>query len=86
MAEIYRYFGRYWKHVLDFSDSALIEHFNHISYGTPISNKNGFLHGEKWMDVNVAMWMEDRRKGELNINELYTDDHLPHWWLDKVFK
>lgn len=86
MAEIYRYFGSQWEHILDFSDAALIEHFNHISYGTPISKNNGFLHGEKWADVNVAMWKEDRRDGYLVLSELYEDEHLPSWWLDKVLK
>lgn len=81
MAEIYRHFGRHLD--LDFSDEKQIEHFNHISYGTFISKNNGFYWGEKWMDVNIAMWKEDRKKGELVLSELY--ETLPHWWLDKVF-
>lgn len=84
MAEIYRHFGREWDHVLDFSDEMLVEHYNHVSVGTPISDKNGFKEGEKWMDVNVAMWNEDISKGHLPRRELYLDYPEWDWWLDKV--
>jgi hypothetical protein len=70
---------------LDFSDEALIELYNYESYGgsTPKSN-NGFYHGKKWLNVNVAMWKEDIEAGVLIKYELYLDEKFPHWWLDSV--
>lgn len=85
MAEIYRYFGRHWAHCLDFSDQAMVDHCNYISYEGKIDPfVNGFYHGMKWAEVNVAMWKEDMAKGELGRAELYADPNLPGWWLDKV--
>jgi hypothetical protein len=86
MADLYRHFGRDWAHVCDFSDQALIDHYNHVSYGTPVRPGNGFVMGEGWLDVNVAMWNEDISRGHLPRKELYDDEKYPHWWLDKVLK
>jgi hypothetical protein len=70
----------------DFSDQALIELFNHESYGTPLSPNNGYALGKKWLNVHVAMWKEDIRDGFLFKKELYDDPKFPHWWLDSIFK
>ena len=84
MSVLYRHFARDWEHLLDFSDEALVEMYNSESYGTPVSQTNGFMHGKKWMDVNITMWKEDIERGLLFKKELYSDPCLPHWWLDKV--
>lgn len=85
MSEIYRYFGRPEDHPsLDFSDEAMINLYNHESYGTSLSEKNGFAVGKKFLNLQVTMWREDLRRGWLAKFELYEDPNLPHWWLDSV--
>jgi hypothetical protein len=86
MCEVYRIFSKHWEHMLDFSDQALIELFNHESYGTPISEHNGYALGKKWLNVHVTIWKEDIRDGFLFKKELYDDPKFPHWWLDSIFK
>lgn len=86
MCEVYKLFGRDWQHLFDYSDDAMVEMFNHESLGLPLSEKNGYALGKKWMDVTVEMWKEDIKKGLLFIFELYEDDRYPRWWLDIVFK
>lgn len=86
MAEVYRHFGQDWKNCADFSDTALIELYNHESYGTAVSPNNGFLIGKKWLNVTVAMWKEDLEQKLLFKSELYADPNFPHWWLDSVLK
>ena len=86
MAELYRMFANDWSHVLDFSDEAMVELYNHESYGQPIRQNNGFMHGKKWLNLNVTMWKEDIEKGLLFVPELYDDPKFPHWWLDNIFK
>lgn len=86
MSEIYKVFANDWKQFHDFSDDSLIELFNHESYGTPISESNGYALGKKWLNVNVSMWKEDIEKGLLNKTELYADSKFPDWWLDSIFK
>lgn len=83
---MYRMFANDWKQFHDFSEDALIELYNHESYGTPVSELNGFALGKKWLNVNVAMWKEDIGKGLLREQELYEDQKFPHWWLDSVFR
>ena len=87
MSELYFLFAQDWKDCLDFSDESLLELYNYESYGTgtPKPN-NGFAHGKKWLNVNVAMWKEDISKGYLRKQELYDDPKFPHWWLDQVLK
>lgn len=86
MAQMYRQFANAWQANLDFSDASLIEMFNSESYGTPVDKKrNGYFIGKQWLNVNVAMWKEDQRKGHLVVSELYDDPKLPHWWLDGIF-
>ena len=86
MAELYRHFGKPWEHILDFSDEALIELYNHESYGTELSAKNGFATGKQFLNVQVTMWREDLNAGMLFKCELYSDPAYPHWWLDSVTK
>jgi hypothetical protein len=82
---LYKQFASDWKHVLDLSDAAMLELYNHESYGCTIQQNNGFAHGKKWMSVNVSMWKEDIEAGDLLVSELYADEKFPHWWLDSVF-
>ena len=86
MSEVYKIFAREWEHVLDFSDEALLQLYNHESYGGPVDRKNGYAHGKKWLNLCVTMWKEDIEQGLLFKHELYEKDHLPHWWLDSVLK
>lgn len=86
MCEIYIIFSKDWEHILDFSDQAKIELFNHESYGIPVRNNNGFAVGKKWLNVQVTMWKEDMEKGLFFKHELYSDPKFPHWWLDSIFK
>jgi len=86
MCSVYRVFGRDWEHLFDYSDEMLVEMFNHESLGLPISEKNGFAHGKKWLSVNVAMWKEGIEERTLFKFELYEDPKFPHWWLDSIFK
>lgn len=86
MAEIYRVFGSGWTDYHLFTDEKLVELFNNESYGEPLSENNGFALGKSWLNVNVAMWLEDRARGHLVLSELYEDEKFPHWWLDSIFK
>jgi hypothetical protein len=86
MTEIYRIFSKDWEAFHDFSDEAKIELFNHESYGLPISPKNGYALGKKWLNVQVSMWLEDIENGLLFKHELYSDPKYPEWWLDGIFK
>ncbi len=86
MSELYRHFAKGWDG-LDFSEKSLVEMFNSESYGTPVDQKkNGFYVGKQWLNVSVAMWLEDIAKGHLPKYELYSDPNLPHWWLDGILK
>ena len=86
MAEVYKVFCSDWIDCLDFSDQALKELFIAESLGGQVASNNGYAEGKKFLNVNVSMWKEDIEKGNLFIHELYCDDKLPNWWLDKVFK
>jgi len=86
MAEIYRIFAKDWEHVLDFSDDALLQLYNHESYGGRIDSNNGYAHGKKYLNLHVTMWKEDIAKGLLFKHELYEDNVFPHWWLDNILK
>ena len=77
-------FAGEWENVLDFSDEALLELYNYESYGGSVKQNNGFMHGKKWLNLNVTMWKEDIERGLLFKWELYEDPKFPHWWLDKV--
>lgn len=85
MCEVYRLFAQDWAHCQSFTDDDIVALFNHESYGLPINNRNnGFALGKKWLNVTLAMWLEDIRDGILVKRELYEDGKFPHWWLDKV--
>ena len=86
MAELYRIFANDWKHIVDLSDEAMIEMFNHESYGKSISKNNGFALGKKWLNVQVEMWKEDIAKGLFFERELREDPKYPDWWLDSIFR
>lgn len=86
MAEVYKIFGVGWTDYHEFTDEKLIELFNHESFGTPVSDNNGYALGKKWLNVNVSMWFEDIEKGYFFKSELYQDEKYPHWWLDNLFK
>jgi len=83
-AKIYRLFAKDWEKLLDFSDAALLSLYNHESYGTKLSEKNGFAVGKKFLNVQVTMWKEDLDNHSIFKWELYEDDRFPHWWLDSV--
>lgn len=84
MCEIYRIFSSEWSHTHDFSDSAMIELFNHESYGTKLTEKNGFALGKKWMNVTVSAWKEDIQAGLLFKIELLEDPTFPKWWIESI--
>lgn len=83
-AEIYRIFASSWEHVVDLSDAAMINMFNHESIGEPLTPNNGFAIGKSYMNLHVTMWREDLAKGYLFKWELYSDERFPHEWLDSV--
>lgn len=62
----------------------IVELYNSESYGIPVSEKNGFYLGKKWMDVQIKMWKEDLQVGIISKYELYQDETFPRWWLEKV--
>ena len=65
----------------------MLELFLSESYGdVECKPNNGYSLGKKWLSVNVEMWKEDLQKGNVFLWELYEDDDIPSWWLDKVFK
>ena len=83
MAAIYHHFASAFSG-LEFSDAALTAMHEHESRGVgKPSLLNGFAVGKKWMDVTVAMWLEDIPRMLAPV-ELYQDPAFPHWWLDKV--
>ena len=84
MCEVYRIFSKEWSHTHDFSDNAMVELFNHESYGTKLSEKNGFALDKKWMNFTVAAWKEDIQAGLLFKIELLNDPTFPKWWIESV--
>ena len=86
MSALYRHFAEPWQHVLDFSDDALLSLYNHESYGTSLSQKNGFAQGKKMLNLQVTAWKEMLREGTLAKFELYEDPNYPHWWLDSCLE
>jgi len=87
MCEIYKYFASSWEQSLDYSEESMLELYLSESYGdVDCQNNNGYYVGKRWLNVNVAMWKEDIKKGLLTKYELYSDPQIPDWWLDKIFK
>lgn len=86
MSKLYYHFAKDWENCVKFDDQSLLDAYNKETYGTPVSEDNGFVHGKSWLNVTVTMWKEDLAKGGLFLWELYQDDAFPHWWLDDVFK
>jgi hypothetical protein len=59
--------------------------FLYESVGVPLKNKdNGYYWGKKHMDVTIEMWKQDIKNGLLFKKELYEDENIPDWFLDKV--
>lgn len=85
MCDVYRIFVRDWEECLDFSEEMMLELYLQESYGGEISEKNGYYHGKKWLNVQVTVWKEDIDSGYLMRRELYDDETFPHWWLDRIF-
>lgn len=90
MADLYKRFG--YNEAFDYSDKALFDMYSFestglpkIDYSLPGPNGkcNGYAVGKHWMDVTVAMWLEDIRKGLLFKFELQED--FPEWFLEKIF-
>lgn len=86
MSELYVHFGKPMAPSLDFSDEALLSLYNHESYGTALSPKNGFAVGKQYLNLQVTSWREALRRGIIARFELYEDPSYPHWWLDSVLK
>ena len=86
MCNLYKHFSKDWEHCLDYSEDDMIELYYSESYGDPVSNNNGFYIGKKYLNLTVAMWIEDIKLGYLFKSELYDDDNFPNQWLDKIFK
>lgn len=84
LVEVYRIFAKDWEHLFDFSDEMIVELYNCESFGLPVSEKNGYYLGKKWMDVQIKMWKEDLQVGIISKYELYEDETFPRWWLEKV--
>lgn len=85
MSELYEHFAQGMGE-LDFSDDALLSLYNHESYGTGLSPRNGFAVGKQYLNVHVTMYKEDISKGTLRKFELYEWFPDWHWWLDGWLK
>lgn len=87
MCEVYKHFSKDWEQYCDYSEESMLELFQSESYGdVRCKDNNGYYIGKQYLNVSVAMWLEDIPKGLLFLKELYQDPNLPDWWLDKVFK
>lgn len=87
MCEIYKHFSKDWTHCCDYSEESMLELYISESYGdVHCKPNNGYYIGKKYLNLTVAMWLEDIEKGLLFKSELYDDSQLPDWWLDKIFK
>jgi hypothetical protein len=85
MSELYKRFGEPWKHILSFDDEALLSLYNHESYGTSLSPRNGYAVGKQQLNLQVTAWKEMLREGTLAKFELYEDGY-PEWWLDSILE
>ena len=85
MAELYRLFAAGFGEN-DFAEAAMVSLYNHESYGTDLSAKNGFAVGKQYLNVQVTMWREDLRAGLISRKDLYDDERFPAEWLDSVLK
>lgn len=85
MAEVYRYFAREYQATMDFSQEMLTQLYVYESTGEGLlSENNGFVFGKRNIDIAVSSWIEDIEAGYLWVHELYEDENLPAWFLDKV--
>lgn len=83
MIAVYEYFGKDCDG-LDWSKNSLYDLYTFESTGKgSVKPNNGYAYGKHIMDITIAMWKEDLNK-TLFIHELYEDENLPNWWLDKI--
>lgn len=96
MQEVYRLFA---SEAFDLSEEAALAMYIYEStgrgdltggiFGGPSTAKtvNGWFIAKQWLNVTVAMWLEDIRTGLVTRKEIY-EWHDPqfHWWLDRIFK
>lgn len=83
ISDAYKFFAMSFD--ADFSEESRIRFYNYETHGTPVvkynvpySGKyNGYAIGKHWMDVNLAMYREDLKSGNLTKHELYSDDDIP---------
>lgn len=60
----------------DFSDEALLQLFNHESYGTELGNgstTNGYAIGKKWLNWHITNWKEGLVEGSITRYDLLSD-------------
>ena len=99
MADMYKLFTMDQESIYDYSEEAALEMYLYESTGKPkiiYSQKrenglhNGYAVGKHWMDVTIAMWLEDIDSSEemkfVVLFELFSDPNLPTWFLKKVLK
>lgn len=85
MSQVYLYFARDYLDHLTFTDDMLVELYTYESTGKgSLSESNGYAMGKRNIDIAVAAWTDDLNNGMLFLHELYEDENLPHWFLDKV--
>ena len=86
IAEAYQYFCGNMD--ADFSEQAKLDMFCYESFGKPVvkydipqsnGQYNGYAVGKHWMDVTIAMWIEDLNNGSrvISKHELLNDPEIP---------
>ena len=84
-SEVYKYFASDYDN-LDFSKAAAEDMFNYESVGSPLidySTKsaqglfNGYAVGKHQMDITLADWVDDIKRGYLLKTEILNDKSIP---------
>lgn len=78
----------------DFSEEALEEAYRKETFGEDFDVRrengkiNGYIEGKQKMDLTITdYWLPDLKEGKtLFKHELYEDENLPDWFLDRVLK
>lgn len=60
----------------DFSDEAIIKLYNHESYGTALTQNNGFAIGKRYLNLQVTSQKEALLEGSISKIELYEDENI----------
>lgn len=83
-AVIYEYLARQVCPSLDFSEWAAMQAFLHESCGTKVEdpNRNGFVVGKMWVNVQEDAWREGIREGLFSRQELLEDQDIPTGWAE----